>query len=104
MTPAEILPHLEAWAALNKAIAVQFERLRELTGADCESQLLAPVYAMQNAYTAMVAEKIGDGSEWLFWYELEGHMGRTPMTAQTEPGGPHRRIRTLKQLAKVIGS
>jgi hypothetical protein len=101
MTTPEIIARLEAWATLQKAIAEQYEALQRLTDAGPECALMKPIWKLWAAYTRAVSEQIGDTNEWLQWYELECDMGRKPMEVHSL-GGKVVKVRTLRQLARVI--
>lgn len=101
MTIDEIVIRLEAWADRQRKLHAQYEALKALTNADCECALLKPVWDIWTAYTVGVSEAIGDSDEWLQWYELECDMGRKPKDV-TSLGGKTIKVRTLRQLARVI--
>jgi hypothetical protein len=97
----QIVLRLEAWADRQRKLTAQYEALKALTGADCECELLKPVWSVWSAYTVAVSELVGDNNEWLQWYELECDMGRRPREV-TSLGGKTIKVRTLRQLARVI--
>lgn len=97
----EIVKRLEAWADRQRHLQAQYEALRALTNADFECALLAPVWSVWSAYTVAVSELVGDENEWLQWYEQECDMGRRPKEV-TSLGGKTIKVRTLRQLARVI--
>jgi hypothetical protein len=97
----EIVIRLEAWAKRREALHAQYKELEALTGAHCECELLKPVWSIWGAYTVAVSELVGDQNEWLQWYELECDMGRKPKEV-TSLGGKTVKVRTLRQLARVI--
>ena len=97
----EIVKRLEAWAERQRKLDTQYAALKALTNADCEFALLKPVWDVWSAYTVAVSELIGDENEWLQWYEFECEMGRRPKEV-TSLGGKTIKVRTLRQLARVI--
>ena len=97
----EIVKRLEAWAERQRKLHAQYEALKALTSASPECALMAPVWSVWGAYTVAVSELIGDEDEWLQWYELECDMGRRPKEV-TSTGGKTIKVRTLRQLARVI--
>lgn len=103
MQVGNIVTRLEAWAERQRLLDAQIDRLRALTGAPPDCDLLTPIYDVWGAYTVAVSELVGDDNEWLSWFELECEMGRRPMTAQSL-GGREVKVRTLRQLARVIAS
>lgn len=92
---------LREWARHRAAVHTQYEAMMALTGADSESALWRPVFALWEAYTEAVRESVGDGEHWLQWYEQECGMGKRPKEVKSLSG---RRIRvgTLRELARVI--
>lgn len=101
MAFSEIVTRLEAWAARQRRLQTQMDRLQALTGAMPDCELLKPVYELWSAYTVAVSEAVGDTNEWLSWFELECQMGRTPLTVKSL-AGKEATVRTLRQLARVI--
>ena len=97
----QIVTRLEAWAKRQAQFAGQLENFRALTGAMPDCALLLPMYDVWSAYTVAVSELVGDNNEWLSWFELECEMGRRPMTVKSL-GGKEVKVRTLRQLARVI--
>lgn len=97
----EIVKRLEAWAARQRELHAQYAALHALTGAEADCPLMRPVWSVWTAYTVAVSEIVGDDNEWLQWYELECDMGRRPKTV-TSTGGKTIKVRTLRQLARVI--
>ena len=101
MTHKEILSRLETWAALQTALGAQMDTFCDLTGADPGSPLLAPVFALSDAYTDLMSEVVGDTDEWLNWYHYECSMGEEPKEAVLD----HDHlllVDSLRQLAVVI--
>lgn len=101
MKVAEIVSHLEAWKTSCVEVEKRIECLRELTGAMPDCELLAPIYAMQDAYTKAVGAIVGDDGGWMSWYVHECDMGRNPMSAFSV-SGIEIRVKTLRHLARVI--
>lgn len=97
----QVVVRLQAWAARQQAIDKQYNALRALVGCDLESPLLAALFDVWTAYTVAVSEIVGDKAEWLQWYELECDMGRRPKEVHST-GGRKIKVRTLRQLARVI--
>lgn len=102
MRKTEIIARLEAWADRQKALMAAYEAHRAQTGAMPDCPMWAPVFDAWMAYTVAVSELIGDKEEWLHWYENECDMGRRPMEVENLGGDVKIRVRTLKQLARVI--
>ena len=100
MTPADMLPHLERWKATivqaEVAIAQFIAPLRPIP----ESALYDIPYRLMDAYTSAVSAQVGDQDEWLSWFWADNEMGRKKLEAMIN--GKHRKIRTLKDLARAI--
>lgn len=103
MSIDEIVIRLEAWAKRQRKLQAQYEALQALTGAGPDCALLEPVWSVWSAYTVAVSELVGDKNEWLQWYETECDMGRKPKEVVSW-GGRTIKVRTLRQLARVIAS
>jgi hypothetical protein len=101
MSLDEIKAKLAEWQSLQKPFAAAYEAFEKLTGADPDCELLSPMFALWEAYTAATAELIGDAGEWLEWYEYQCHMGERP-SAVTFPDGREMTIETLDDLAELI--
>lgn len=103
MTTAEMLPHLELWAAVQRHAESTWDRLEALTDhTDTDSPLGKAIWHTFDAYTLTLADLIGDTGEWLDWYHLANAMGAKSLSVTLRPGGRPRKIRTLRQLAAVI--
>lgn len=103
MTFDQTLTRLEVWQKRQKELTKQYEKLRAMTGAMPDCELLRPIFDIWMGYTVAVSELIGDKDEWLQWYEFECDMGRKPM-AVTMPNGVSIKVKNIKQLARVIVS
>lgn len=101
MTPADILPRLQAWATHQRSLRQQYEAFCELTGGGCESPLWLAVFAVSQAYTDAVSEAVGDVNQWLSWWQYECDLGDKPMEC-TLPSGESRLVRTVEDLAWVV--
>lgn len=102
MSIDQIVKRLEAWKKRQEELTAQYNALHALTGAMPDSALLRPVFDVWDAYTVAVSELVGDKDEWLQWYELECDMGRKPKEVTNLGGDVTIRVRTLRQLARVI--
>ena len=98
---AQILTQLKAWEVLVNELDLQMDAFSALTGAPPDSPMLNVIYRVEDAYTTALADVIGDENGWLWWWHLECDMGRKPRDAAVNYG-PVRKIRTLKQLARLI--
>lgn len=100
MTPAEMLPILTEWRdTIRKAEADISEYIAPLRPIP-ESPLYIIPWNLMDAYTRAVSARIGDQFEWLSWYWADNDMGAKAMEAQID--GKTYKVRTLKQLARVI--
>jgi hypothetical protein len=103
MSPAEMLPHLERWAEVQRHAESTWDRIEALTDyTDTESPLGKAVWDTFDAYTVTLSALIGDTGEWLDWYHLANAMGAKSLAVTLRPGARPRKVRTLRQLATVI--
>jgi hypothetical protein len=103
MTPADMLPHLERWAAVQRHAESTWDRLESIHGyTDSESPLGKAVWDTFDAYTLTLSALIGDTGEWLDWFHLANDMGAKSLAVTLRPGARPRNIRTLRQLATII--
>jgi hypothetical protein len=102
MKTDEIVIRLEAWKRRHEALMAQYDALHRLTGAMPDCDLLRPVFDTWTAYTVAVSELVGDTDEWLQWYEFECDMGRRPQEVTNSCGDLTIRVKTLRQIARVI--
>lgn len=101
MRAAEILPKLEAWAMRLKESDAQVDALHAIVGTCGSSPLIDAIWRLQDGYTNAVASLVGDQFEWLHYYRNECAMGAKPRTIASL-GGREMKLRTIKQLAKLI--
>jgi hypothetical protein len=100
VTPAEILPILTEWRdTIRKAEADISEYIAPLRPIP-ESPLYDIPWRLMDAYTHAVSARIGDQAEWLAWYWADNEMGAKAMELRV--AGKTYKVRTLKQLARVI--
>jgi len=100
MTPAEMLPILTEWHKAmidsDAAIAWYLEPLK----LSPDSPLYESIWTLQGSMTKTVSKLVGDQDEWLAWYRFDNEMGKAGREAMID--GKYRKVRTLKQLARVI--
>ena len=101
MNDEQMIARLEEWRAKYEAMTEACDELSALTGAMPDCRLLAPVHALLDAYTAAVAELIGDDGDWLGWYAFECDMGARPKSAWLTDGREIT-VGTLAELVTVI--
>lgn len=93
---------LEAWAAILAEFDRQMDALYALTTAQPDSPLLDAIYRTEEAYTRAVAEQVGDTEGWLAWFRYECDMGRKPLEARRDEKARFAKVRTVKQLARMV--
>jgi len=98
----DVARRLEKWAATLAEFDRQVDAFSALTRAQPDSPLLEAIYRVEEAYTAAVAEQVGDVDQWLVWFRWECEMGRTPREASIRTGARMVKVSTLKQLARVV--
>lgn len=99
-----VLPRLEMWVERVSELDRQLDAFYALAGAQPDSPLVESVNVVEDAYTKLLADAVGDTEGWLLWWRWECDMGRKPMKASFRPDGPMREIRTIKQLARLVVS
>lgn len=103
LSSAETLSLLQAWAAQQAALKEQTDLLERLTGAGPDSPLLTPVFEIWDAYTRLVAEKVGDTQNWLEYFEFDCEMGARPKEVSwPAPDGTGRIVVCLDSLAALL--
>ena len=100
MTPAQMLPLLQAWKARHAELHKQIQALARLTGGTGDGPLHVAVRSTWDAYTATLASLIEDNGEWLVWFEDENDMGAKGLEVCSFTRTI--KVRTLRQLATVI--
>ena len=100
MNPAEILPHLERWRHEMEHADKVCETYLEPLKLAPESPVYSVIWTLQDAMTDAVSRLVGDRDAWLSWYRYDTAMGAKAMEAQIS--GKTYKVRTLKQLARVI--
>lgn len=98
----DVTARLERWAATLAEFDRQTDAFCALTRAAPDSPLLDAIHRLEAVYTSVVAEQVGDVDEWLAWFRWECDMGLRPMEACAKPGAPMIKVRTLKQLARLV--
>lgn len=101
MTNDERLAILTVWQLeLQKARAL-IAPVDAALGLACESPIHTAVWGLQDAYTAAVAQLIGDTEEWLAWFSTENDFGAKGLEA-SGPGGKLAPIQNLSHLLRVM--
>ncbi len=104
MTATQIETLLTPWLAHWRTIDTTFESQAGTHGADCEAPFWKAVYQIFDAYTEQLAAQIGDKDGWLFWFIYDNDAGANAYPASMNAGTTPRRIRTLKDLSKLLAS
>lgn len=97
----EIVVHLQEWKKRHDDMEEQLEKLRLLTGAMPDCDLLAPIYRVWDSYTAALGLIVGDKDQWMDWYRFECDMGAKPMGVRLS-GGREMTVETIEHLAAVL--
>jgi len=92
---------LEQWKRKYEEFTEVYDAFNKLTGIMPECELMAPIFAIWEAYTESVAELVGDNYEWLKWYEYECDMGKEPKEAFLSDG-KWAYVKTIEDLAILI--
>lgn len=99
----EIVRRLEWWKKRHTELEAQYQGFKALTDVSPDCPLFNMVFKLWDAYTVAVSEIIGDKDEWLNWYEMECDMGKNTKEVKL-PNGKLIKVKTLRQLARVIKS
>ena len=94
------ISHIERSQIPNPTIDV-VEALAAALGSALDGPFGIAVYNTANSYTDTLSALIGDDLRWLSWYQFDNDMGRKGLCV-TIKGGRVRRVRNLRQLARVI--
>lgn len=103
MSRAEILRHLEVWAAQYKANCAAYDGLKAALNISPENQVFDAIFATFDEYTNALEIAFGAaGCGWLSWYCFDNDMGKRAFDAC--PGSKYktREVKTLKDLARLI--
>jgi hypothetical protein len=101
----DMLPKLEAWCAAMREMDKQYDALYALLGCKPEWPLTRAIQELQAVATHATESAVGDCGGWLSYYWLECNMGKGMCSGRhgrATIGDKEYRIRTLKQLARVI--
>lgn len=98
----DVAARLEKWAATLAEFDRKMDAFCALTRAETNSPLMDSLHRMESAYTDAVAEQVGDADGWLTWFRWECDMGLRPMAANARLGTPMVKVRTVKQLARLV--
>lgn len=99
---------IQEWADHINAVDQVMADLHQITGGNCESRLDIAIDEMAGAYTIATAKLTGGNGEWIFyqswleWYRFDCDMGRSPKQAKAARWKKPRKIRTIKQLARLV--
>lgn len=100
----EVLARLQVWSQHQESLTLQLDAFLALTGAEPDSKLLKPIYALWDAYTKEISCTVGDQEQWLDWYEYQCNMGRTPSSVEFGPQDDNKvvLVDSLERLTEVI--
>lgn len=101
---ADASRRLEAWAGVVGEFDRQMDALYAMTRAQPDSPLLEAIYRLEDAYTKQVAEQVGDADGWLLWFRWECDMGNKPLEARRHAEARFLKVRTVKQLARMVAA
>lgn len=99
---ADATRRLEAWAAVLAEFDRQVDAFAALTTAPADGPLLDAIYRVEAAYTDAVAAQVGDVDGWLQWFRWECDMGKKPLEARRHDKARFVKVRTVRQLARLV--
>lgn len=94
---------LKEWQLNIERAEAHIAKLSDLFGNDSESPLINFLDEMVSVQTRYLAEILGDGTEWLFWYAHENCMGTSRLDVVLF-GGEKLEVKSLEDLARCIES
>lgn len=100
MNTSEIIAHIEAWKAVQVRMAEKMLAVEMLFSSPIDGPFSDAVYRLMSAHTDAVAKLVGDSENWLEWFAYECNYGDRPMAIDLT--GSKRKIKTIKQLARLI--
>lgn len=103
METSKILSKLEEWKAQQEHFQAAYKLFRDAFGAEPDAPAMDPLFKLWDAYTAAIGELVGDGEDWLSWYEYECDMGERPKEVSF-PDGREIVVATLEDLAGLIAA
>jgi hypothetical protein len=103
--PSKTLELLEQWQSMHRRTSELMASIDAVFGGQPESLIHETTWALFEAYTGQLSERIGDSStpgsmSWLSWFCYENEMGRKGMKAGLN--GVQRPLRTLDDLHLLI--
>ena len=101
MTPTEILPILTEWRDTIQHAERELDAVLAPLILIPESPLFEIQQRLMDAFTASVAAQVGDQDEWMSWYRFDNDWGKKAFEC-APPGGKPRKVRTLRNLARLI--
>ncbi len=78
MTQKQATELIQEWIDQGLALEAQFKALEAIVGDMAESPLWDAVWKGYDAHRRAIAALMGDGDEWLSWFQCDCDYGRTP--------------------------
>ena len=100
MDQKDMLQVLANWRDTIRKADADIERFIDPLKCSPDSPLYDIPWRLMDAYTKAVSLAVGDRDEWLAWYASENEWGARQGEAMVS--GKYRRIKTLRDLARVI--
>lgn len=97
---AAMLPLLVQWRHQHDAIEAVLGALAGAVGRVPETPLFDALWGTFDAYTSVLAERLGDDRNWLRWYAEDCRMGGQPHTAYL--GARAIQVVALEDLARFL--
>jgi len=103
MTTKERMKLLQAWKAHHDSCEKYWNRMESVFGnIDCGNIFYDAIWGIFERNTTALSESIGDSCEWLDWYCYDNEMGGKGFEAKASAWKRKRKIKTLKDLCKLI--
>lgn len=93
---------LASWQKQHEAVEKLMSDVESSIGLNIDGPLFDVVWKLFDAYTKTVSAQVGDDFGWMEWYQSENDMGARCFEACPGAGCKLRKVKTLKDLARLI--
>jgi len=102
MNKKQKLKLLSDWKRFHISSRNQYSELRRIFGSEPENSITDLTCDLLEEYTKLVSEKLGDECGWLEWFAFENDLGKKGFLVTYSDGKNSIRVKTIKDLLKVI--
>lgn len=101
MDKQEIIRVLRGWFGHYQELRTTMDSVQILFGGG-ESKVESVVWQLFEAYTKEIMEKVGDQSNWLYWYIYDNDCGKRKLEVAVSTWSKPKKIKSLNDLAMII--